>query len=106
MAPVVVGLRVVRDWCAMWPGEPLCWVGMSIGGIAGFAVAYPVNVWMVGRGMKHGLMTERKENEEGNATKAPSTKAGANAGKRGAQPSTGSTGGDSAETAPMPGMDP
>src|SRR3546814_6173545 len=36
---------------------------------------------------------------------APSTKAGANAGKRGAQPSPGSTGGDSAETAPMPGMD-
>src|SRR3546814_18980818 len=60
---------------------------------------------MVARGMKHGLMTERKENEEGNATKAPSTKAGANAGKRGAQPSPGSTGGDSAETAPMPGME-
>src|SRR3546814_7702940 len=89
----------------MGPGEPLFWMVMSIGVIAGFAGAYPVNVWMVARGMKHGLMTERKENEEGNATKAPSTKAGANAGKRGAQPSPGSTGGDSAETAPMPGMD-
>ena len=28
---------------------------------AGFAIAYPVNVWMVARGMKHGLMTERAE---------------------------------------------
>src|SRR3546814_10407107 len=93
------------DMRALWPGEPLFWMVMSIGVIAGFAVAYPVNVWMVARGMKHGLMTERKENEEGNATKAPSTKAGANAGKRGAQPSPGSTSGDSAETAPMPGMD-
>src|SRR3546814_56461 len=105
MAPVMVALMMGRDMRAMWPGEPLFWMVMSIGVIAGFAVAYPVNVWMVARGMKHGLMTERKENEAGNATKAQSTKAGANAGKRGAQPSPGSTGGDSAETAPMPGMD-
>src|SRR3546814_10410418 len=105
MEPVMVALMMGRDMRAMWPGEPLFWMVMSIGVIAGFAVAYPVNVWMVARGMKHGLMTERKENEEGNATKAPSTKAGANAGKRGAQPSPGSTGGDSADRAPMHGTD-
>src|SRR3546814_2443949 len=104
-APGMVAVMRGSEGGARWPGEPLFWMVMSSGVIAGFAVAYPVNVWMVARGMKHGLMTERKENEEGNATKAPSTKAGANAEKRVAQPSPGSTGGDSAEPAPMPGMD-
>src|SRR6266850_645926 len=28
--------------------------------LPGFIIAYPVNVWMVKRGLKHGLMTERK----------------------------------------------
>jgi hypothetical protein len=60
MAPVMVFLMMGRDMRAMWPGEPLFWMVMSLGVIAGFAVAYPVNVWMVARGMKHGLMTERE----------------------------------------------
>jgi FtsP/CotA-like multicopper oxidase with cupredoxin domain len=59
MAPVMVVLMMGRDMRAMWPGEPLFWMVMSLGVIAGFAVAYPVNVWMVARGLKHGLMTER-----------------------------------------------
>ncbi len=59
MAPVMVALMMGRDMRAMWPGEPLFWMVMSLGVIAGFAVTYPVNVWMVARGMKHGLMTER-----------------------------------------------
>jgi hypothetical protein len=33
---------------------------MSLGVMAGFALAYPFNVWMVARNLKHGLMTERK----------------------------------------------
>jgi FtsP/CotA-like multicopper oxidase with cupredoxin domain len=61
MAPVMVYLMMGRDMRAMWPGEPLFWMVMSLGVIAGFAIAYPVNVWMVSRGMKHGLMTERAE---------------------------------------------
>ena len=60
MAPVMVLLMMGRDMRAMWPGEPLFWMVMSLGIIAGFAVAYPVNVWLVSRGMKHGLMTERR----------------------------------------------
>lgn len=36
---------------------------MSIGVIAGFALAYPANVWLVARGLKHGLMTERAKTE-------------------------------------------
>ena len=59
MAPVMINLMMGRDMRAMWPGEPLFWVVMSLGIVAGFAIAYPVNVWMVSRGMKHGLMTER-----------------------------------------------
>ena len=59
MAPVMVALMMGRDMRAMWPGEPLFWMVMSLGIIVGFAIAYPVNVWMVSRGMKHGLMTER-----------------------------------------------
>lgn len=61
MAPVMVYLMMGRDMRAMWPGEPLFWIVMSIGIIAGFALAYPVNVWMVSRGMKHGLMTVRPD---------------------------------------------
>jgi FtsP/CotA-like multicopper oxidase with cupredoxin domain len=60
MAPVMVLLMMGRDMRAMWPGEPLFWMVMSLGVIAGFAVAYPVNVWLVSRGMKHGLMTDRR----------------------------------------------
>ena len=59
MAPVMAFLMMGRDMRAMWPGEPLFWMVMSLGVTVGFAIAYPVNVWMVSRGMKHGLMTER-----------------------------------------------
>ena len=65
MAPVMVFLMMGRDMRAMWPGEPLFWVVMSLGVIAGFAIAYPVNVWMVARGLKHGLMTERASASKG-----------------------------------------
>ncbi|HEV8177166.1 MAG TPA: DUF4396 domain-containing protein, partial [Gemmatimonadales bacterium] len=63
MAPVMIFLMMGRDMRAMWPGEPLFWFVMSLGVIAGFFVAYPINVWLVARGMKHGLMTVRAESE-------------------------------------------
>jgi hypothetical protein len=59
MAPVMVLLMMGRDMRAMWPGEPLFWMVMSLGIIAGFAMAYPVNVWLVAHRLKHGLMTDR-----------------------------------------------
>lgn len=59
MAPVMSLLMMGRDMRAMDPAELLFWGVMSLGVIAGFALAYPVNVWMVSRGLKHGLMTER-----------------------------------------------
>src|SRR5207248_6910988 len=59
MAPVMSLLMMGRDMRAMDPSELIFWGVMSFGVIAGFAVAYPANVWMVARQMKHGLMTER-----------------------------------------------
>jgi FtsP/CotA-like multicopper oxidase with cupredoxin domain len=64
MAPVMIFLMMGRDMRAMWPGEPLFWFVMSLGVVAGFVVAYPINVWLVARGMKHGLMTVRGREED------------------------------------------
>ena len=60
MAPVMAFLMMGRDMRAMDPTELVFWGVMSLGVIVGFAVAYPWNVWLVKRGLKHGLMTERK----------------------------------------------
>jgi hypothetical protein len=49
MAPVMIFLMMGRDMRAMWPGEPLFWFVMSLGVVAGFFVAYPMNVWLVAR---------------------------------------------------------
>ncbi|WP_439602372.1 DUF4396 domain-containing protein [Devosia sp.] len=59
MAPVMSFLMMGRDMRAMEPTELLFWGVMSLGVMAGFALAYPVNIWMVKQGIKHGLMTER-----------------------------------------------
>jgi FtsP/CotA-like multicopper oxidase with cupredoxin domain len=52
-------LMMGRDMRAMWPGEPLFWFVMSLAVTVGFLLAYPINVWLVAHGMKHGLMTVR-----------------------------------------------
>jgi FtsP/CotA-like multicopper oxidase with cupredoxin domain len=59
MAPVMSFLMMGRDMRAMEPTELLFWGVMSLGVIAGFAMAYPANVWLVARRLKHGLMTDR-----------------------------------------------
>jgi FtsP/CotA-like multicopper oxidase with cupredoxin domain len=64
MAPVMIFLMMGRDMRAMWPGEPLFWFVMSLGITVGFIIAYPVNVWLVAKGMKHGLMTVRAADSE------------------------------------------
>jgi hypothetical protein len=60
MAPVMSFLMMGRDMRAMVPTELIFWGVMSLGVMAGFVVAYPANVWMVARQLKHGLMTQRK----------------------------------------------
>ncbi|MFZ5674706.1 MAG: DUF4396 domain-containing protein [Pseudomonadota bacterium] len=61
MAPVMSFLMMGRDMRAMEPTQLLFWGVMSLGVIIGFVTAYPANVWMVARGLKHGLMIERPE---------------------------------------------
>ena len=61
MAPVMSFLMMGHDMRAMVPTELMFWGVMSLGVMAGFATAYPSNVWMVAQGLKHGLMTERKK---------------------------------------------
>jgi manganese oxidase len=60
MAPVMSFLMMGRDMRAMEPTELLFWGVMSLGVMAGFTLAYPANVWLVKRNLKHGLMTERR----------------------------------------------
>ena len=67
MAPVMSLLMMGRDMRAMLPEEPLFWGVMSLGVIAGFAMAYPFNVWMVAHGLKHGLMTVRSKRKQSHA---------------------------------------
>ncbi|HYZ09095.1 MAG TPA: DUF4396 domain-containing protein [Pseudonocardiaceae bacterium] len=59
MFPVMIFLMMGRDMRAMDPAAPQFWAVMSLGVIVGFFVAYPVNVWMVAKNLKHGLMTAR-----------------------------------------------
>lgn len=59
MGPVMSFVMMGRDMRAMVPTELLFWGAMSIGVIAGFAMAYPWNIWLVVQSLKHGLMTER-----------------------------------------------
>src|SRR5919106_2034661 len=60
MAPVMSFLMMGRDMRAMDPAELVFWGVMSLGVIVGFIVAYPFNIWMVEKGLKHGLMTLRE----------------------------------------------
>lgn len=39
---------------------PEFWFVMSMALLAGFVVAYPINWWLVARGLKHGMMTVRR----------------------------------------------
>jgi hypothetical protein len=70
MAPVMSFLMMGRDMRAMVPTELVFWGVMSFGVIAGFAMAYPWNVWLVSQALKHGLMTVRKPGSKF-AAKAP-----------------------------------
>lgn len=71
MAPVMAILMMGRDMRGMWPGELLFWGVMALGVGVGFATAYPFNVWLVAKGLKHGLMTDRGETAKHRAAHAP-----------------------------------
>lgn len=58
MSPVMVVL-MTRASGAMEPTDLRFWGIMSLATLAGAVLAYPVNVWLVARGLKHGMGTER-----------------------------------------------
>ncbi len=60
MAAVMVPW-MTRDPAAMDPSSLHFWFVMSIALTIGFVVAYPINWWLVDRGLKHGMMTVRPE---------------------------------------------
>ena len=61
MVPIMSFFMMGRDMRGMVPTELLFWGIMALGIIVGFGLAYPANVWMVQRGLKHGLMTTRAD---------------------------------------------
>jgi hypothetical protein len=59
MIPAMTLLMMGQDMRAMEPAHLVYWGAMSASIIVGFVVAYPVNVWLVAVGLKHGMGTQR-----------------------------------------------
>lgn len=59
MIPAMVLLMMGQDMRAMEPANLVYWGAMSASIIFGSVVAYPVNVWLVANGLKHGMGTDR-----------------------------------------------
>jgi hypothetical protein len=74
---VMTLLMMGRDMRAMNPSEPQFWFVMSVAVIAGFATAYPINLWLVAKNLKHGLMTERRPRAAVRAARVSTTPAAA-----------------------------
>ncbi|MEO8190087.1 MAG: DUF4396 domain-containing protein [Acidobacteriota bacterium] len=58
MVPVMV-ILMTRDMRAMEPTSLRFWAVMSFATLVGAVTAYPINRWMVGKGLKHGMGTAR-----------------------------------------------
>ncbi|NGX45498.1 MAG: hypothetical protein K940chlam2_00653 [Chlamydiae bacterium] len=63
MFPVIV---IVKHFLpeASNPATLLFWGMMSLATLVGFALAYPINSWMVKRGVKHGMMSKPQGEKE------------------------------------------
>ena len=59
MFPSMVILMMGRDMRAMDPTELVFWGTMSVAVLIGLIVAFPINWWMVEKGLKHGMGTQR-----------------------------------------------
>ncbi len=70
MFPTMVLLMMGRDMRAMEPTQLVFWGAMSAGVGAGLLVAYPVNVWLVAKGLKHGMGTVRALGKGGHSLQA------------------------------------
>lgn len=69
MIPAMVWL-MASDMKAMDPGSLRFWGTMSLATLVGGVIAYPVNVWLVAAGLKHGMGTVRALGEGGHAVAA------------------------------------
>lgn len=58
MIPVMI-ILMTRDMRAMEPSSLRFWGIMSLASLVGAVLAYPINVWLVKNGLKHGMGTER-----------------------------------------------
>ena len=70
MFPTMVLLMMGRDMRAMLPSELVFWGAMSVAVAAGVLLAYPVNTWMVAKGLKHGMGTVRALGKGGHSLQA------------------------------------
>lgn len=73
MFPVMVTLMMTRDMRAMEPTQLVFWGAMSAAVIFGFITAYPINVWLVRIGLKHGMGTVRVLGKGGHTLEAEKT---------------------------------
>jgi hypothetical protein len=80
MIPAMVFLMMGTDMRAMWPGEPLYWGVMSLATMVGAVLAYPVNVWLVAKGLKHGMGTVRALGKGGHSLEAEKVRLSAKSG--------------------------
>ena len=69
MIPTMV-ILMSRDMTAMHAGSLRFWGVMSLATLVGFAVAYPVNLWLVGVRLKHGMGTVRALGHGGHSVAA------------------------------------
>lgn len=70
MIPVMVALMMGRDMRAMHPSNLVYWGAMSAGVIVGFVAAFPVNWWLVAKGLKQGMGTQRALGKGGHTMEA------------------------------------
>jgi hypothetical protein len=70
MFPTMVVLMMGRDMRAMEPTQITFWGTMAAAVLVGLVVAYPANVWMVLKGLKHGMGTQRALGQGGHSMKA------------------------------------
>lgn len=82
MFPTMVVLMMSRDMRAMEPTQLVFWGAMSAAVAVGFVVAYPVNVWLVWAGLKHGMGTVRALGKGGHSLEAERRRDPAVAGAR------------------------
>jgi hypothetical protein len=70
MFPAMVLLMMGRDMRAMEPTRLVFWGAMSAAVMVGFVVAYPINIWLVRAGLKHGMGTVRALGKGGHTLQA------------------------------------